>query len=97
MAARSRRSARAVARRLLAPPLRPDSNCVRRRCRCDQTPWFDQLVILAILVSSMCLALDSPRVDQESELRMRLEQLDLFFTVLFFCEMMHQVVAMGFA
>eukprot|EP00966_Prymnesium_polylepis_P042140 978787-Prymnesium_polylepis.1 len=71
-----------------------------RRCTAAwaiRQPWFDQVVIVAILASSVCLALDSPRLDPESDLSHTLRRLDLFFTAFFFCEMAIKVSALGFA
>ena len=59
-------------------------------------PWFDQVVIVAIIASSICLAVDSPRVDPASELAHALAQLNLFFTIFFVCEMLIKVCALGF-
>ena len=39
-----------------------------------------QVIIGAIIVSSICLALDSPRLDSASDLAHILKRLDLFFT-----------------
>ena len=73
-------------------------NRIRRLCRwAIRQPQFDQIVIVAIIVSSICLAVDSPRLDQESELAHRLKKMDLFFTALFFCEMSSKIIAFGFA
>ena len=73
-------------------------NPLRRLCRwLLKQPQFDQVVIAAIIVSSICLALDSPRLDPTSELAHGLKKLDLFFTALFFCEMSTKIVAFGFA
>ena len=70
----------------------------RRLCRWAlKQPQFDQIVITAIIVSSICLALDSPRLDEHSDLAHVLKKLDLFFTALFFCEMSTKIVAFGFA
>ena len=59
-------------------------------------PQFDQVIIAAIIVSSICLALDSPRLDPESDLAHTLQTMDLFFTGLFFGEMMTKVITLGF-
>jgi hypothetical protein len=69
------------------------------RCFCRDLiakPQFDQVIIAAIIVSSICLALDSPRLDPESDLAHTLQTMDLFFTGLFFGEMMAKVIASGF-
>ena len=69
------------------------------RCFCRDLiakPQFDQVIIAAIIVSSICLALDSPRLDPESDLAHTLQTMDLFFTGLFFGEMMAKVITLGF-
>ena len=70
----------------------------RRLCRwAIKQPWWDQVVIGAIVLSSVCLVLDLPRLDPASTLAHTLKKLDLFFTLLFFCEMSAKIVALGFA
>ena len=59
-------------------------------------PVFDQFIILAILVSSVCLALDVPRLDPASPLSRTLQQLNYVWTWLFFGELMLKVIAFGF-
>ena len=59
-------------------------------------PQFDQVVIAAIIISSICLAVDSPRLDPASDTAGFLKKLDLFFTLLFFCEMMSKIITLGF-
>ena len=72
-------------------------NPFRNMCKAAiRKPQFDQVVIVAIVVSSICLALDSPRLDPQSHLAHELKKLDLFFTALFFCEMMTKIIAFGF-
>ena len=57
------------------------SSGVRTWCRgLLAQPLFDQAIILAIVASSVCLALDSPRLDPASGLAHALARLDLFFT-----------------
>ena len=68
-----------------------------RCCWAIKQPWWDRIVIVAIIISSICLSLDSPRLDPQSQLARRLQGSDVFFTQLFFCEMGAKVVAMGFA
>ena len=70
---------------------------VRKTCKAMLArAQFDQIVILAILISSVCLALDSPRLDPNDDLATLLKKMDLFFTGLFFCEMSIKIVAFGF-
>ena len=74
------------------------SNGLRRCCKIMiRHPRFDQVVILAIVVSSACLAIDSPRLDPNSHTAHVLKRMDLFFTALFFCEMSSKIIAFGFA
>ena len=54
-------------------------------------PRFDQTIVIAIVISSICLALDVPRLDEESLLHAMLHYLDYFWTLLFFGEMMSKV------
>ena len=71
---------------------------LRKMCRwAYKQPWWDQTVIIAIVLSSICLALDSPRLDHSTNLSRALVIADRFFTGLFFCEMSTKVVALGFA
>ena len=51
---------------------------------------------MAILASSVCLALDTPRLDPASRLAEVLKQLNLFFTVFFVGEMLTKIAALGF-
>ena len=74
------------------------SNQIRRACHSVMTTAaFDRIIILAILISSICLALDSPRLDESSALAHTLRVSDVFFTAVFVLEMAVKVVAMGFA
>ena len=59
-------------------------------------PEFDQIVILAILASSVCLAVDNPRLDPTSMLNLRLAQLDYFWTFFFSVEMLLKVISFSF-
>ena len=59
-------------------------------------PEFEQVIIWAIVASSICLALDSPRLDPASSLAWYLAQLDLFWTALFVCELSLKVVSFTF-
>jgi hypothetical protein len=47
---------------------------------------FDNFIIVLILVSSMLLAIDSPKVDPDSMLKTVLDILDLFFVITFTIE-----------
>ena len=54
-------------------------------------------MVLVILASSICLALDSPRNDPQSALVFVLRHLDYFWTFLFVCEAMAKSITVGFA
>ena len=63
-----------------------------------QLPAFDTFVSFAIIISSICLALDTPRLDPESSLAETLYLLDLCLWPWFFlCEMLLKAIAFGFA
>jgi predicted permease len=67
-------------------------NGFRRACqRLVASPRFDQIIVIAIVISSICLALDVPRLDPTSTLAQTLHSLDYLWTVLFVCEMMSKV------
>ena len=71
-------------------------NGFRRGCRwLAKNKWFDYLTIVLILVSSICLALDSPKLDPHGELRYWLKELDYVWTSLFAAELCLKVVAYG--
>ena len=73
------------------------NSAVRQICRrICRHPAFDPIVIAAIIFSSVCLALDSPRLDVTSDLYLTLRQLDYAFTSLFVVEMLIKSIAMGF-
>ena len=57
---------------------------------------FDSFIILLIIASSVCLALDVPRLDPGSELKSYLDLLNYWFTGLFILEMTLKIVAYGF-
>lgn len=77
--------------------LGPES-CIRLGCQyvvCH--PCFDALITVLIVVSSVCLALDVPRLDPASELKGHLDKLNLWMTGAFVLEMSLKVVVYGFA
>ena len=75
----------------------PPEHRFRHFCRwLIAKPAFDRVVLLMIMISSVCLALDSPRNDPSSALHLTLHSLDYVFAVFFFLEMMAKVVALGF-
>ena len=74
------------------------NNPLRQACKqLMRHPIFDHMVILAILASSVCLALDSPRLDAASDFAVTLARLNVFFTLLFSAECLTKVIALGFA
>ena len=76
--------------------LGPDSG-VRLACRYVAThPTFDTFIVVLIAASSVCLALDVPRLDPASELKRWLIILNYWFTGFFILEMMLKIVAYGF-
>jgi voltage-dependent calcium channel L type alpha-1D len=73
------------------------SNGLRRSChKLLADPLFDQVITTAIIVSSICLALDVPRLDQDGALAHTLHFLDYVWLALFFSEMMTKIIAFGF-
>ena len=65
---------------------------VRRACQqLVVNAQFDQVIVIAIVVSSICLAHDVPRLDPSSGLAHTLHTLDYFWTLLFFGEMTAKV------
>ena len=70
----------------------------RRLChRLIGSKHFDRFIIVIIVVSSICLVLDSPRVDSASRLGAALLLANRVFTVIFTCEFVLKAVALGFA
>ena len=72
--------------------------CTRRLCTAVVAhPAFDWLIIGFIVASSICLAIDSPRLDltTNASLVWWLSELNLIFTIVFACEMVLKVVSMG--
>ena len=76
--------------------LPPDSG-IRKACQAlAESSAFDSFIIFLIIASSICLALDVPRLDQESELKSWLVLLNYWFTGLFIFEMSLKIVAYSF-
>ena len=76
--------------------LPPDSG-LRKMCQAlAESPQFDSFIILLIIASSICLALDVPRLDPDSELKSYLVVLNYWFTGLFIFEMSLKIVAYSF-
>lgn len=57
--------------------------------------WFDRAGLLAIVYSSVCLALDNPRNDPDSSLTSFLRVNDIIICVLFSVECVLKVIAVG--
>ena len=73
-------------------------NPLRRLCRYLVSGMlFDGFITSLVIVSTACLALDSPRLDAESQLASFLKTADVYFTAAFLVEMLMKVVALGFA
>ena len=56
-------------------------------------PWWESFIILAILVSSVTLVIDHPRLDPASTTKFVLTQCNYFFTALFTVELLTKVFA----
>lgn len=59
-------------------------------------PFFDKVVLVLIVISSITLALDNPLKDPESLLSKSIAAIDIILTVLFSLEMVLKSIAMGF-
>jgi hypothetical protein len=71
-------------------------SCQRQFCTwVVASPKFDGFIIILILASSICLAIDSPRLDGDSDLAIYLTGLNRFFTAAFTCEMLLKMVSFG--
>ena len=71
-------------------------SCPRQFCTwVVASPKFDRLVFLLIIASSICLAIDSPRLEPDSSLAIYLTGLNRFFTAAFTCEMLLKMVSFG--
>ena len=70
---------------------------LRRKCvQLASNESFANAVLVVIVLSSVTLALDTPRLDPSSPLALLLRRADLLFTLIFFVEMLVKVVASGF-
>ena len=73
-------------------------SCQRQFCTwVVASPKFDGFIIIIILASSVCLAIDSPRLDADadSSLAIYLTGLNRFFTAAFTCEMLLKMASFG--
>lgn len=60
-----------------------------------QHSWFEKVVLIAIIVSSLLLSLDSPYLDPDSKLKGFLRTSDVLFFVLFLSEAIVKIFAHG--
>jgi hypothetical protein len=58
--------------------------------------YFDNSVLVLIIISSISLAIDNPLIDPNSDLKYILTILDLIMTFLFFSEMLLKILSTGF-
>ena len=74
----------------------PPSSKFRQLChRIAANKVWDGIIIVLIVVSSICLAIDSPRLDPDSDVAYWLNELNFYFTIVFTLELVFKVVAMG--
>mmetsp|Transcript_6417 Transcript_6417/g.22602 ORF Transcript_6417/g.22602 Transcript_6417/m.22602 type:complete len:1664 (+) Transcript_6417:339-5330(+) len=59
-------------------------------------PRFDHFIIALICLSSLCLAIDSPDLDEDSDLKKALNNIDTVFVICFVIEMVMKVLVYGF-
>ena len=74
-------------------------NPIRQLCLAIVTSgWFDTLIVFAIIASSICLAMDSPRLAPDSLTSLLLALLDVYvWPWLFLSELVLKTIAFGFA
>jgi len=56
---------------------------------------FDNLILVCILVSTLCMMLDEPLADPRSPLSITIKYLDTIFAIIFIIEMVIKLVALG--
>ena len=59
-------------------------------------PYFDNVILVLIIISSILLALDNPLNDPNGEMSKALQILDIVMTVLFTMECGIKIIVMGF-
>ena len=59
-------------------------------------PWFDWIILAFILLTTVCLTMESPLLDSTSTLAKTLKNIDYFMTGIFTLEMLIKIIAMGF-
>jgi Ca2+-binding EF-hand superfamily protein len=73
------------------------SSCLRAACtRIINHSLFEQMVIVAIIVSSLLLAVEHPNDREGTTKALILKILDIAFTIFFTLEMLMKIIAMGF-
>ena len=58
--------------------------------------WFDYVILVAIMISTIQLAIESPLLDPESSLAMVLVFVDIVMTTIFVIEALAKIIAFGF-
>ena len=64
--------------------------------RISESKHTDHFILFLILANCVTMASDHPKVDPESDMRMALDVIDMFFTIIFTVEMCIHIVAIGF-
>ena len=73
------------------------TNCFRRVCyHIVKHPWYDNIVLLLIAISTILLTLDNPNMDDKGDLANVLSIFDYVLTTLFTLECMINVILFGF-
>lgn len=70
-------------------------NCRNRLVKLIEKPFFDWIVIVFIIISSIHLFLDSPLLDPKSKLAFALYILDFIITIIFMLESILKIIAYG--
>lgn len=72
-------------------------SCIRLRCfKIISNQWFENFILIIILVSSVTLGFDNPLENPDSSQKRFLSFMDVFFTILFTIEMILKVISLGF-
>ena len=75
----------------------PPSSAVRRFCKyCVERPWFDPFIIVAIVISSGFLTLESAKYKDDATLQLVMLGADWIFMIVFAIECVLKIVAYGF-
>lgn len=73
----------------------PHNRCRRMLAQVVSDPRFDNAILVLIFLSTIILAVDTPTVDEDSQLAKVLLLLDVVFVLLFTIEMVLKIVVMG--